>query len=147
MDEEEYINIENLVIKRNVYQIQLKKDSCVVVLVGECEEIPEIIIEENFGKDKKYSLYSMVYEKDEITKKENNFLPLIRLVDKKDKIVYSVCIRYSINENLEIESYEKYFSISTNKENIYKKIDKEIDKENIVESLLEMVIEQGIIIY
>ena len=37
--------------------------------------------------------------------------------------------------------------ISTNKENIYKKIDKEIDKENIVESLLEMVIEQGIIIY
>lgn len=147
MDEEEYINIENLAIKRNVYQIQLKKGSCVVVLVGECEEIPEIIIEENFGKDNKYSLYSMVYEKDEITKKENNFLPLIRLVDKKDKIVYSVCIKYSINENLEVENYEKYFSISTNKENIYKKIDKEIDKENIVESLLEMVIEQGIIIY
>ena len=155
MEEESYIDLEDIINKKNkkkIYQFQYKENKCKIVLICESDETPEIIIEENFGKDNKYSLYSLIYEEKEIIKNNNNFLPIIRLINKKECAVYSICIKYDLKKNsLEINNYDNYFLISNEKINnqktMYKKIEKEINSENILETLLEMVIDLGIIIY
>jgi hypothetical protein len=97
--EEEFINIEDLINNNQIiklYQFQISDDSYIIKLVAETHKIPEIIIKENFGIDNSFSLYSFVYDIDEIN--NNTCLPLIKLVKINGdgtKCIYSLCINYN----------------------------------------------------
>jgi hypothetical protein len=97
--EEEFINIEDLINNNQIiklYQFQISDNSYIIKFVAETHKIPEIIIKENFGIDNSFSLYSFVYDIDEIN--NNTCLPLIKLVKINGdgtKCIYSLCINYN----------------------------------------------------
>jgi hypothetical protein len=163
IEEETFIDIEEIIEKdnkKNVYQFQLNKEECIIKLIGECCEIPEIIIKENFGIDNKFSIYSYIYNLEEIIHLNlNNYVPIIRLINNKTKEVYSICIKYQLEDNFSKElickNFDLYFIIIIKKDNdtdnemikMNKKIDKNIDPNNIIEILFENTIDSGIIIF
>ena len=161
IEEETFIDIEEIIEKnnkKNIYQFQLNKEECIIKLIGECCEIPEIIIKENFGIDNKFSIYSYIYNLEEIIYSNlNNYVPIIRLINNNTKEVYSICIKYQLEENLSqkliCKTFDLYFIIIIKKDTdnelikMNKKIDKNINSNNIVEILFENTIDSGIIIF
>ena len=161
--EEQFINIEDIINNNQIiklYQFQINNDNFIIKLVAETHKIPEIIIKENFGIDNSFSLYSFVYDIDEIN--NSKCLPLIKLVkinSDNSKCIYSLCINY----NLSISTYSHFiieninkihneftlFFINTINEKIIDSVSvhKNINSENIVEVLLTYVIDSGTIIY
>ena len=103
----------------------------------------------------------------------NNYVPIIRLINNNTKEVYSICIKYQLEDNLSqkliCKTFDLYFIIIIKKENdnemikindnemikindnemikMNKKIDKNIDPNNIIEILFENTIDSGIIIF
>jgi hypothetical protein len=122
-------------------------------LVAETHKIPEIIIKENFGIGNSFSLYSYVYDIDEIN--NNTCLPLIKLVKKDEgncininKYIYSLCIKYTPRINISNNDFTIFFVNAINEKIIDSyTIPKNINSENIVEILLTHVIDLGITIY
>lgn len=159
-EEETFIDIEEIIEKdnkKNVYQFQLNNETCIIRLIGECCEIPEIIIKENFGIDNKFSIYSYIYNLQEIIHSNlNNYVPIIRLINNKTKEVYSICIKYQLEDifskELICKNFDLYFLIITKKNNneiitMNTKINKNIDSNNIIDILFENTIDTGVIIF
>jgi hypothetical protein len=159
-EEETFIDIEEIIEKdnkKNIYQFQLNNEKCIIKLIGECCEIPEIIIKENFGIDNKFSIYSYIYNLEEIIYSNlNNYVPIIRLINNKTKEVYSICIKYQLEDNffkeLICKTFDLYFLIIAKKNNneiitMNTKINKNIDSNNIIDILFENTIDTGIVIF
>ena len=160
--EEEFINIEDLINNNQIiklYQFQISDNSYIIKFVAETHKIPEIIIKENFGIDNSFSLYSFVYDIDEIN--NNTCLPLIKLVKINGdgtKCIYSLCINYNqsnynpSNSHLSVDKSNNDFTIffvNAINEKIVDSFDvpKSINSENIVETLLIYVVYSGTAIY
>lgn len=153
-EDNEYINIEDIINTNQIiklYQFQINNDACIIKLVAETHKIPEIIIKENFGISNSFSLYSYVYDIDEIN--NNTCLPLIKLVRKDEgnsnnKYIYSLCINYISVPHISNNDFTIFFVNAINEKviNSYS-IPKNINSDNIVEILLTLVIDTGITIY
>ena len=170
--EEEFINIEDLINNNQIiklYQFQISDNSYIIKFVAETHKIPEIIIKENFGIDNSFSLYSFVYDIDEIN--NNTCLPLIKLVKINGdgtKCIYSLCINYNQSNynqsNYNPSNYNQsksrfdvdksnneftIFFVNAINEKIIDSFDvpKNINSENIVETLLIYVVYSGTVIY
>jgi len=175
--EEEFINIEDLINNNQIiklYQFQISDNSYIIKFVAETHKIPEIIIKENFGIDNSFSLYSFVYDIDEIN--NNTCLPLIKLVKINGdgtKCIYSLCINYNqsnynpsnhelsnhepsnhypSNSHLSVDKSNNEFTIffvNAINEKIIDSFDvpKSINSENIIETLLIYVVYSGTVIY
>ena len=142
MCEEEYIDILQLTKKsKYFYQIDVNKENIKCNKIGQGEHCPYIIIQESFGYDKNFSLYSCVYTDDELYKHEVNTVPLIKLLH--DNITATISVQYKKN----IEEFELYYTLDNNIDFIMQKIDKDINKENIIEILLAKTIDMGIRIF
>lgn len=154
MDEEEYINIENLLNndKEKIFQLQLNNDEITIKEIGSIiknEECPDIIIENKIGKNIK--LFNCIYKEDELFKFKdlNNLFPIIKLV-KDDLLIYSFAIKFNdiIQLNTKYTNFDLFFTYyQKNKEFINKiKIQKTINSQNIIELLLQNIIDAGHII-
>ena len=160
--EEEFINIEDLINNNQIiklYQFQISDNSYIIKFVAETHKIPEIIIKENFGIDNSFSLYSFVYDIDEIN--NNTCLPLIKLVKINGdgtKCIYSLCINYNqpnynqSKSRFDVDKSNNEFTIffvNAINEKIIDSFDvpKNINSENIVEALLIYVVYSGTVIY
>lgn len=153
-EDNEYINIEDIINTNQIiklYQFQINNDACIIKLVAETHKIPEIIIKENFGISNSFSLYSYVYDIDEIN--NNTCLPLIKLVRKDEgnnnnKYIYSLCINYISVPHISNNDFTIFFVNAINEKIIDSySIPKNINSDNIVEILLTLVIDTGITIY
>jgi len=152
--EEHFINIEDIINNNQIiklYQFQVNNDNFIIKLVAETHKIPEIIIKENFGINNSFSLYSYIYDIDEIT--NNTCLPLIKLVkinSDNSKYIYSLCINYITVPYVNISNNDfTIFFVNAINEKIIDSynIPKNINAENIVEILLTLVIDLGTAIY
>jgi hypothetical protein len=153
-DDDEFVNIEDIINNNQIiklFQFQVNNDSCNIKLVAETHKIPEIIIKENFGINNSFSLYSYVYDIDEIN--NNTCLPLIKLVkinNDKSKWIYSLCINYipPLPQNISNNEFTIIFVNAINEKIIDSyDVPKNINSENIVEVLLTLVIDIGIVIF
>jgi len=154
-DTDTYINLKDIleVQQKNIYQTQINNEKVVIKHIGYGSHIPDIIIKEEFGKNKNLYLYSCVYTNDEIdflkTKIDNDkFLPVVKLIEKmepEDK-VYSMSIKINclFDYNEPFVDFDTYLTYSTNSTYVYHiKLDKNINPSNIIEKMLEKIIELG----
>jgi hypothetical protein len=155
----EYINIEDIINNNQIiklYQFQVNNNNYNIKLVAETHKIPEMIIKENFGINNSFSLYSYIYEKNEII--NNTCLPLIKLIkinNDKTNWIYSLCIKYTPTVNNEFvddkfvnDDFTIIFVNAVNNTIIdFYPIEKNITSINIIETLLTLVVEMGVIIY
>lgn len=152
MNEDEFINIDNLISKKSIYQIQIKNNNILIKKIGEVTNIPEIIIKENFGENNSLNLYSCVYTTDEFSNNNQLYYPLIKLTcnNTNDNYISSIAIKFNTslidNENLKIdemiEDYEIFFIKKNNNLEYfnYEKLEKCITSENIIEKIIELSI-------
>jgi hypothetical protein len=152
VDGEQFINIEDIINNNQIiklYQFQVNNENFIIKLVAETHKIPEIIIKENFGINNSFSLYSYIYDIDEIT--NNTCLPLIKLVkinSDNSKYIYSLCINYISVPHVSSNDFTIFFVNAINEKIIDSyTVPKNINAENIVEILLTMVIDLGTAIY
>lgn len=149
--EEEFIDLDNLIKEQSkikLYQIQITNNIFIFKHIGETnEKAPEVIIKENFGIDNKYSMFTIIYEENELIEYNNKIIPLIRITDNKNN--YSICIKYNIDNinNTTNDIFDLYFVYNINKDIMYKLLEKNINADNIVEKLFELIIDTGIIIF
>ena len=155
-DDDTYINIMNVldVQIKNIYQIQINNEIVTIKHIGHGSHVPDIIIKEDFGKQKNLSLYSCVYTNHEIDflKTEINkdkFLPIIKLVEKKEpeNKIYSLSIKVNclIDYDKPFIDFTIFLTYSTNSTYVYHiNLDKNINSTNIIEKMLEKIIELGI---
>ena len=140
----DYVNLDNLCKpKKKYHQIQLEKEKLIIKYIGEGDEMADIVIMENFGKNNEFAVNSCIYEMEDLVK--NKLLPLILITD--DKRVYSISI--IINEDIKINEYIYNFNILFTQKHVIQKIfplDKNIDSENIIEVLIEKLLDLGIFI-
>jgi len=141
-------NLDDLVVKKNYYQIQLFNEKYIIKKIGEGSEIGDIVILNNFGADNKYTIYACVYEKEELELMKNNYIPIVRLTDEIRN--YCICFKAEsiIYDNLS-ENFELYFMHGIKQKNIFK-LDKNINSQNIsgiVETLIGKLLDLGIYIF
>jgi hypothetical protein len=159
----DYLNLEELIQEqmkgieiKNIYQIQITNEKLLISHISKNQISPDIIIQENFGPESQYSLYSCVYIQDELEKNNDSiYYPLVKLVElyKKNElnqekiITYSIAVKFNnqfnleSNVNKELDDF-KIFIVANekNKENIYtNEIPKDITQLNILEKLIEYV--------
>lgn len=162
---EEYINLEELIQEqmkgveiKNIYQIQVSNEKLKISHISKHQISPDIIIQENFGPESQYSLYSCVYQQEELEKNNDSiYYPLVKLVElyKKNElnqekiITYSIAVKFNnqfnleSNLNKELDDFKLFIVANEkNKENIYtNEIPKDISQSNILEKLIEYVID------
>lgn len=155
--EEEYINIEDLINnKEKLYQIQIQEtneneEQIIIKNVGYGSEVPEMIILEDFGKEKNLSIYNCILSERELQElnelaNKDYFYPVIQLIEKdsinnrNEQYFIGIKLLESIKYDEKISSYEKYF-IYNNYENKdllnYKKITTNINSSNIIEIIID----------
>lgn len=162
-DSDKYINLEELVQEqlkgveiKNIYQIQLFNEKLIIKHISQHQISPDIIIQENFGPESQYSLYSCVYMHDELEVNANSiYYPLVKLTEiyKQDnieekKITYSIAVKFNdsfVLDNIINKEYDNFklylVANQKNKENIYtKEIPSDINQSNILEKLIGYVI-------
>jgi len=143
--EDEYINLEELIQeKKKLYQIQLNDNKLIIKNIGYGIEAPEMIIQENIGKNRNLSIYNCILSEDELLNlcNKNSYLPVIKLVEKKEENVniYFISVRMEkIELDKKTELFEIYYILHEgDKKTIkYKKLDKNINSKNMIEILLE----------
>lgn len=136
-------NLDNLIKKKDYYQIQLNNDEYIIKKIGYGSEIGDIIILENFGRDKKYTLYACVYEKEEMELMD--YIPIIRLTDE----IHNYCICFKSNKlvyDIIDKNFELYFIHGIKQKNIFK-LDKNINQKNIIEIIIDKLLDLDIYIF
>ena len=161
MDDEEYINLEDLVVKKKkLYQIQLNNDIVIIKNIGYGLEAPEMIIEENVGINNNLNIYNCILTEEELedineVTNDNLFYPIIKLTEKiqiNDKSVnniYLLSIKLkNVDDNIskielekEIRMFEIYLILREGENGLikYKELEKNINSKNIIEVLIKNV--------
>jgi hypothetical protein len=151
--EEEFIDLDNLInlIKEQseikLYQIQITNNTFIFKHIGETnEKAPEVIIKENFGIDNKYSMFTMIYEENELKEYNKKIIPLIRITNNINN--YSICIKYNVDNIYNTNDvFDLYFVYNINNQIMHKILEKNINSDNIIEKLFEFIIDTGIILF
>jgi hypothetical protein len=134
------INIDDYIITKDFYQIQLNHDKVCVKCVAHGDKIGDVLIKKDFGHENKYSLYSCIYEKEEIT--IDRILPVIYLTDGIRKYYISVLLK-NITLNIEHTDFDLLFSHGYTKQHFFS-IEKNIDKNNIIQQLFTILANRNI---
>ena len=140
---EHYINLDDLCIKKKIFQIQLDNKNLKIKYVGNVDDVCDIVLMDKFGKNNSYTSYSCIYTEDEL--KPNTIIPLIRITDNIRQ--YCICVMIDkIEIDTNITDFKIYF---LQKQNINKFfiMDKNIDNLNIIDVLLNKLLDLGIFIY
>jgi hypothetical protein len=143
--DDDYINLDNYINHIEYFQFDLNNKNLKLNLVGKGEDIGDIIIKENFGKNNDYTISSCIYKYDEITNIKDKFIPLIKLYNEKNTYGIGIISYENIPINNTTNNFDIFFIYKTNK--FHKlKLDKDIDKSNIIEKLIDKLLELNIFI-
>ena len=105
--DDDYINLDNYINHIEYFQFDLNNKNFKLNLVGKGENIGDIIIKENFGKNNDYIISSCIYKYDEITNIKDKFIPLIKLYNEKNTYGIGI-ISY---ENIPINNTTNNFDV------------------------------------
>lgn len=151
--DDEYISLDDISGEtHDFFQIQLNKTKIKIVQIGHCSQIPDIIIEKDFGKNKAFTLYNIVYSREELDESKN-YIPLVKLKQKFTSVCMNYCIAIKLNGKIDnFTDFDVYFlralaGVDDETKFFVKKIEKDIDQENMVEKLLENVIDINVEIF
>jgi len=143
--DDDYINLDNYINHIEYFQFDLNNKNIKLNLVGKGEDIGDIIIKENFGKNNDYTISSCIYKYDEITNIKDKFIPLIKLYNEKNTYGIGIISYENIPINNTTNNFDIFFIYKTNK--FHKlKLDKDIDKSNIIEKLIDKLLDLNIFI-
>ena len=143
--DDDYINLDNYIKHIEYFQFDLNNKNLKLNLVGKGEDIGDIIIKENFGKNNDYTISSCIYKYDEITNIKDKFIPLIKLYNEKNTYGIGIISYENIPINNTTNNFDVFFIYKTNK--FHKlKLDKDIDKNNIIEKLIDKLLDLNIFI-
>jgi hypothetical protein len=143
--DDDYINLDNYINHIEYFQFDLNNKNLKLNLVGKGEDIGDIIIKENFGKNNDYTISSCIYKYDEITNIKDKFIPLIKLYNEKNTYGIGIISYENILINNTTNNFDVFFIYKTNK--FHKlKLDKDIDKNNIIEKLIDKLLDLNIFI-
>lgn len=143
--DDDYINLDNYINHIEYFQFDLNNKNLKLNLVGKGEDIGDIIIKENFGKNNDYTISSCLYKYDEITNIKDKFIPLIKLYNEKNTYGIGIISYENILINNTTNNFDVFFIYKTNK--FHKlKLDKDIDKSNIIEKLIDKLLDLNIFI-
>ena len=141
----DYINLDNYINHIEYFQFDLNNKNLKLNLVGKGEDIGDIIIKENFGKNNDYTISSCIYKYDEITNIKDKFIPLIKLYNEKNTYGIGIISYENIQINNTTNNFDVFFIYKTNK--FHKlKLEKDIDKNNIIEKLIDKLLDLNIFI-
>ncbi len=155
---EEFINLDDYINdkekQKKLYQIQLLNNNIIFKHIGNSNTSPpDMIIKENFGIDNSFNIYSSLYLEEELLDYKNKIIPLIKITNNKLNNKYSLCIKYTFENNIDesINDYNLFFVYNAYDKVIYKPISeddkKNINPDNIIEKLLELIIDIGVVIF
>ena len=155
---EEFINLDDYIndneSKKKLYQIQLLNNNIIFKHIGNSNtNPPDMIIKENFGIDNSFNIYSSLYLEEELLDYKNKIIPLIKIINNKLNNKYSLCIKYTFENNINesINNYNLFFVYNVDDKVIYELISEEdkknINPDNIIEKLFELIIDAGVIIF
>lgn len=143
--DDDYINLDNYINHIEYFQFDLNNKNLKLNLVGKGEDIGDIVIKENFGKNNDYTISSCLYKYDEITNIKDKFIPLIKLYNEKNTYGIGIISYENISINNITNNFDVFFIYKTNK--FHKlKLDKDIDKNNIIEKLIDKLLDLNIFI-
>jgi hypothetical protein len=143
--DDDYINLDNYINHIEYFQFDLNNTNLKLNLVGKGEDIGDIIITENFGKNNDYTISSCIYKYDEIINIKDKFIPLIKLYNEKNTYGIGIITYENILINNTTNNFDVFFIYKTNK--FHKlKLDKDIDKNNIMEKLIDKLLDLNIFI-
>ena len=143
--DDDYINLDNYINHIEYFQFDLNNKNLKLNLVGKGEDIGDIVIKENFGKNNDYTISSCLYKYDEITNIKDKFIPLIKLYNEKNTYGIGIISYENISINNITNNFDVFFIYKTNK--FHKlKLDKDIDKNNIIEKLINKLLDLNIFI-
>ena len=143
--DDDYINLDNYINHIEYFQFDLNNKNFKLNLVGKGENIGDIIIKENFGKNNDYIISSCIYKYDEITNIKDKFIPLIKLYNEKNTYGIGIISYENIPTNNTTNNFDVFFIYKTNK--FHKlKLEKDIDKSNIIEKLIDKLLDLNIFI-
>jgi hypothetical protein len=129
--------------KKKYYQIQLNNDKLIIKYIGKGNHMADIVINENFGKNNQFTLYSCIYELNDFNK--NKLFPLILLTDNSH--IYTISIElYDVILDQEITNFNIFFTQKYTINKIFP-LDKNINKENIIETLMNKLLDLQILIF
>lgn len=155
---EEFINLDDYINdnenKKKLFQIQLLNNNVIFKHIGNSNtNPPDMIIKENFGVDNSFNIYSSLYLEDELFDYKDKIIPLIKITNNKLNDKYSLCIKYTFENNIDenINNYDIFFVYNVNDKVICEAISdndkKNINPDNIIEKLLELIIDIGVVIF
>ena len=155
---EEFINLDDFINdkenQKKLFQIQLLNNNIIFKHIGNSNtNPPDMIIKENFGIDNSFNIYSSLYLEEELLDYKNKIIPLIKITNNKLNNKYSLCIKYTFENNIDesINDYNLFFVYNSYDKVIYKPISeddkKNINPDNIIEKLLELIIDIGVVIF
>jgi hypothetical protein len=155
---EEFINLDDYINdnenKKKLFQIQLLNNNVIFKHIGNSNtNPPDMIIKENFGVDNSFNIYSSLYLEDELFDYKDKIIPLIKITNNKLNDKYSLCIKYTFENNIDenINNYDIFFVYNVNDKVICEPISdndkKNINPDNIIEKLLELIIDIGVVIF
>jgi hypothetical protein len=143
--DDDYINLDNYINHIEYFQFDLNNKNLKLNLVGKGENIGDIIIKENFGKNNDYIISSCIYKYDEITNIKDKFIPLIKLYNEKNTYGIGIIPYENITINNTTNNFDVFLIYKTNK--FHKlKLEKDIDKNNIIEKLIDKLLDLNIFI-
>jgi hypothetical protein len=143
--DDDYINLDNYINHIEYFQFDLNNKNLKLNLVGKGEDIGDIIIKENFGKNNDYTISSCIYKYDEITNIKDKFIPLIKLYNETNTYGIGIITYANISINNTTNNFDVFFIYKTNK--FHKlKLDKDINKSNIIEKLIDKLLDLNIFI-
>lgn len=141
-NEDTFVNINNFLEQKYVFQIQLNNNELNVKCIGKSSNANNIIICKDIGPNKNISICSVIYFKEELDNciESGGIFDLVKLYEKITNDVYvttSLCIQ---TDNLEFNKNFKIFIISedSRRQDYIKHIDYvELNKSNIIEFIID----------
>lgn len=140
----EYIDLNDFINKINYYQFHLNNEKLNFELVGSGKKIGDIIIQNNFGKNKDYTICSCIYTNEEIQNIQNKYIPLIKIYNQHNSYSIGFISKELLNFNKnQLNNFDIYFVYLT--DSCHKiKLEKNINDDNIIEKLMENMIDLNI---
>jgi hypothetical protein len=144
-DEEEYIDIDKKIAEKTkeYCQLQLNNEELTVASLGYYSYVPDVVIEKDFGIDKRFTIYNLVHTREEINRCRDvkQGIPIMKLVDKANEKEW-FCIAVKLFEG---DVFEVGFMFVRNGITAHAiRLEKNVNAENIIPTLLENVVDMGV---
>jgi hypothetical protein len=146
--DEEYVDVDEKIMgnAKEYCQLQLNNEELTVASLGYYSRIPDVVIEKDFGIDKRFTIYNLVHTRETINEKqkEKEGIPIMKLVDKANEKEW-FCIAVKLFDNHGNNAFEVGFMFVRNGQTAHAiQLEKNVNAENIIPILLENVIDMGV---